>query len=361
MENDWRDKSTPVRSGEALDLEPLEVYLKENLPDLKGSLSVRQFPAGFSNLTYLVTVGDRDLVLRRPPFGVKIKSAHDMGREYKILSHLVEQYPKVPRPLIYCQDEIVLGAPFYVMTRLEGIILRPQMPEEMNPPLDVMARIADSFVENLVDLHTVDFRAAGLSDIGHPDGYVRRQTEGWTSRYFNSRTDDIPEMEKVAIWLDANTPAESGAALIHNDYKYDNIVLDPNDWSQITGVLDWEMATIGDPLMDLGTSLGYWIQANDTEEIQALQFSPTTLPGNLTREQLVEHYTRFTGAEVGDIVFYYVYGLFKLSVIVQQIYARYKRGYTKDPRFANLIHAVRACGRQAVQAISRQRIDGLTN
>ena len=361
MENDWRDKSAPVRPGEELALEPLEAYLKKNLPDLKGSLSVSQFPAGFSNLTYLVTVGDRDLVLRRPPFGVKIKSAHDMGREYKILSHLVEVYPKVPRPLLYCQDEIVLGAPFYVMTRLEGVILRPQMPEEMNPPPDVMARIADSFVENLVKLHAVDFQAAGLGDLGHLDGYIRRQTEGWALRYFDARTDDIPEMEEVTNWLDSNAPVESGAALIHNDYKYDNIVLDPNDWSQITGVLDWEMATIGDPLMDLGTSLGYWIQANDPEEIQALQFSPTTLPGNLTREELVEKYERQTGAGVGDIVFCYVYGLFKLAVIVQQIYARYKRGYTKDPRFANLTHAVRACGRQAVQAINRKRIDGLLN
>ncbi len=359
MAKDWRDRSAPVRPGEALDLEPLEAYLKAHLPGLKGSLSVRHFPAGFSNLTYLLRIGKQKLVLRRPPFGTKIKSAHDMGREYKILSHLVEVYPKVPRPLLYCQDEEVLGAPFYVMTRLEGVILRPQMPNAMNPPPEVMAGIAASFVENLVDLHSVDYEAAGLADLGHPDGYVRRQTEGWALRYFNARTDDIPEMEEVTNWLDSNTPVESGAALIHNDYKYDNIVLDPDDWGHIIGVLDWEMATVGDPLMDLGSSLGYWIQANDAEEIQALQFSPTALPGNSTREELVEKYARLTGLEVDNIVFYYVYGLFKLAVIVQQIYARYKHGYTKDPRFANLIHAVRACGRQAVQAIDRRRMDHL--
>ncbi len=356
---DWRDKSARVRPGEELAADRLEAYLKSRLPDIDGPLTVRQFPRGFSNLTYLLRVGHQDLVLRRPPFGARIKSAHDMGREYKILSSLVTIYPKAPRPLLFCDDESVLGAPFYIMTRLEGIILRPQMPEEMNPPPELMGRIADSFISNLVELNGVDFQEAGLADLGRPEGYVQRQIEGWTRRYQNSRTDEIPEMEQAAGWLAENSPIESGAALIHNDYKYDNIVLDPADWSQIIGVLDWEMTTIGDPLMDLGTSLGYWVQRDDPQEIQALQFSPTALPGNPTRQELVDRYQQLSGREVDNIVFYYVYGLFKLAVIVQQIYYRYKKGHTRDPRFANLIHAVKACGRMAVQAIDKQRIDSL--
>lgn len=359
MTEDWLDRSAPVREGEGLPVEQLEAYLKENLPGLTGKLAVRQFPAGFSNLTYLLKIDGQEIVLRRPPFGARIKSAHDMGREYHILSHLVDVYEKVPRPLLYCQDESVLGAPFYIMTRMKGIILRSQMPEAMNPAPDLMSRISESFVDSLAELHSVDFQAAGLGDLGHPEGYVRRQVEGWALRYFNARTDDIPEMESATNWLDANTPEESGAALIHNDFKYDNFVLDPEDWGRIIGILDWEMATIGDPLMDLGSSLGYWVQADDPEEIQALQFSPTTLPGNLTRGEVAERYARLTGANLEDIVFYYVYGLYKLAVIVQQIYARYSRGYTQDPRFADLIDAVRGCGRQAVQAIRRQQIDGL--
>jgi aminoglycoside phosphotransferase (APT) family kinase protein len=299
---DWRDKSAEVRPGEELAADKLEPYLKSRLPDLDGPLTVRQFPSGFSNLTYLLRVGDQELVLRRPPFGAKIKSAHDMGREYKILSSLVITYPKAPRPLLFCDDESVLGAPFYIMTRLKGIILRPQMPEEMNPPPEVMGRIADSLISNLVELHGVDYQGTGLADLGKPEGYIQRQIEGWTRRYQNARTDEIPEMERAAGWLAENSPVESGAALIHNDYKYDNIVLDPADWSQIIGVLDWEMTTIGDPLMDLGTSLGYWVQPDDPEEIQALQFSPTTLPGNPTRQELVSRYEQLSGRQVDHLV-----------------------------------------------------------
>jgi aminoglycoside phosphotransferase (APT) family kinase protein len=358
MSKDWQDRPAAVRPGEELDSEQLEAYLKANIPGLSGELVVEQFPRGFSNLTYLLRLGERELVLRRPPFGARIKSAHDMGREFAVLSGLVGVYPKVPRPLIHCADDSVIGAPFYVMTRLEGIVLRPQMPAGMIPPAPLMAAIAESFTHNLVALHAVDYAAAGLGDLGHPEGYVGRQIEGWSGRYLNARTDDVPEMERTAAWLADNMPPESGAALIHNDYKYDNIVLAPADWSEIVGVLDWEMATVGDPLMDLGTSLGYWLEAGDPPEILALQFSPTSSPGNPTRAELVDMYARKSGRDVPNVVFYYVYGLFKLAVIVQQIYYRYKRGYTQDPRFAKLIQAVRACGRMAVQAIDdRKGID----
>jgi aminoglycoside phosphotransferase (APT) family kinase protein len=220
-----------------------------------------------------------------------------------------------------------------------------------------MGRIAGAFVDNLVDLHAVDYQAAGLGKLGRPKGYIQRQVEGWSGRYYKSRTDDIFEMDEVASWLAKNRPPESDATLIHNDYKYDNLVLDPANWSRITGVLDWEMATIGDPLMDLGTALGYWVEAGDPPEIQALRLSPTNLPGNPTRAELVEHYALRSDRDVSNILFYFVYGLFKLAVIVQQIYYRYERGYTQDPRFAGLIAAVRACGRMAIQAIEKGRID----
>ena len=356
MSGEWLDRPRSVRPGEELDIGRLEGYLKDQLPNLAGELIVEQFPSGFSNLTYLLRFGERQLVLRRPPFGAKIKTAHDMGREYRILSGLIELYPKVPRPLHYCQDETVIGAPFYVMSRLAGVILRPQMPAEMIPPPALMASIADTFVDNLLVMHGVDYEAAGLGDLGRPEGYIGRQISGWSKRYRAAQTDEIAELERAAAWLNETQPVESGATLIHNDYKYDNLVLDPDDWSSIIGVLDWEMATIGDPLMDLGTSLGYWVEAGDPEEIQALRLSPTNVPGNPTREELLDRYARQSGREVANPAFYYVYGLFKLAVIVQQIYARYRRGDTSDPRFADLIQAVRACGRMAVAAIKNGQI-----
>lgn len=360
MARQWLDQSKPVRPGEELDLARLEAYLQAERPELDSdNLTVEQFPSGFSNLTYLLRLDDRDLVLRRPPFGANIKGGHDMLREYTILSNLISVYPYVPRPLLYCDDESILGAPFYIMERLTGVILRPQMPPAMIPEPPLMSRIANAFAENFAALHAVDIEQAGLAGLGRPQGYIERQINGWTRRYHKARTDDIPEMDRVAAWLAEKIPAESGVALIHNDYKYDNIVLDPADWSRIIGVLDWEMATIGDPLMDLGSSLGYWVEAGDPPAILALQFSPTTLPGNPTRVELVEQYARQSGRDVSNVLFYYVYGLFKLAVIVQQIYYRFKMGYTQDPRFAGLIHAVRACGQVAVRAISKGRIDGL--
>ncbi len=361
----WTDRPAAVRAGEELDLERLAAYLGERLPELAGPLAVEQFPRGFSNLTYLLHCGrgdkegDRQLVLRRPPFGAAVATAHDMGREHKILSRLAPVYPKAPRPLLYCDDPAVLGAPFYVMERVEGVILRPRMPSEMAPDAERMTAIADAFVATFAELHAVDYEAAGLADLGRPEGYVRRQVEGWAKRYEGARTDDVPALERVASWLAHSRPPESGASLVHNDFKYDNLVLDPGDWSRVVAVLDWEMATLGDPLMDLGTTLGYWIEAGDPPELRSLDLNPTTLPGNPTRRELVERYAAASGRDVGDAVFYYVYGLYKIAVIVQQIYARYLRGDTRDERFARLHHAVRACAAVAAQAIDKRRIDGL--
>ncbi len=353
------DRSESVRGGEELDLAPLKAYLRGVLPEVDGPFEVRQFPGGFSNLTYLLRLGDRELVLRRPPFGTKVKSAHDMGREHRILSALAPVYAKAPSPIAYCEDEGVLGAPFYVMERVRGVILRPSLSEDDAPSAEAMAGVARSLVEALVELHGLDYEAAGLGDLGRPEGYVGRQVEGWAGRYAKARTDDLQQMETVAAWLRDHQPAESGSALIHNDFKYDNLVLDPEDPAVILAILDWEMATLGDPLMDLGTSLAYWIDHDDPPELASLRLSPTTLPGNPTRAEVAEFYCRLSGRDMGNIVFYYAYGLFKIAVIIQQIYYRYQQGHTQDPRFASLIKGVGLCGRMAQMAIEKGRIDRL--
>lgn len=357
---DQIDKSAAVRVGEELPQQELFDYLTKHLPDLDGPLAIEQFPSGFSNLTYLLRAADRELVLRRPPIGAKIKTAHDMGREYRILAHLHPVYPKVPRPLLFCEDETVLGAPFYIMERVKGIILRAHPPRGLDLSPETLRRLSEVFVDNLAEIHGLDYEAAGLAELGSPHGYVQRQITGWTKRYYNARTDDVPEIEKLATWLHEHLPPDSArSSLIHNDYKYDNLVLSPGDLTHVVAVLDWEMATIGDPLLDLGTTLGYWVEPTDPEEWQQYGFVLTKLPGNFTRSQLLEYYAQRTGREIPDPVFYYAYGLLKIAVIVQQIYARYKKGLTKDPRFAQLGALVKACGRLAQCAIANRRIDRL--
>jgi aminoglycoside phosphotransferase (APT) family kinase protein len=295
--------------------------------------------------------------------GSQVKTAHDMGREYRVLSRLPDLYPKAPRALAAEEDPAVLGAPFYVMERVRGVILRGATPPtglELTP--DRMRRVSEMVVDGLAELHTVDFRAAGLAEFGRPEGYVRRQVEGWSERWRKAKTDDVPGMDRAAAWLADHLPAdrgEAGAALLHNDYKYDNLVLDPEAPSRIVAVLDWEMATVGDPLMDLGTTLGYWIDPDDPPGLRRLPTGPTAQPGNLSRLELTERYAQKTGREVSEILFYYVYGLFKIAVIAQQIYYRYRQGLTNDERFAAFLGAVRLLGHAAAQAIDRGRIDRL--
>ncbi len=354
------DNPQPVRQGEEIDAARLLAYLRNHIPDLEEQLTIEQFPAGFSNLTYLLHARDRELVLRRPPIGAKIKTAHDMGREFRILTHLYPIYGKVPRPLLFCQDESVLGAPFYVMERVKGIILRAQPPRGLKLSPAIMRNLSETFVENLVEIHEVDYEKAGLADLGQPQGYVARQIEGWTKRYYNSRTDEVPSVERLALWLAENSPADSHqAALIHNDYKYDNLVLAVGDLSKVVAVLDWEMATIGDPLMDVGTTLGYWVEMNDPDEWQRYGFGLTKLSGSFSRAEVIESYAQRTRRDLSNAVFYYTYGLLKIAVIVQQIYFRYRRGLTKDPRFADLGGLVNACGNLAQRAIEKMRIDRL--
>jgi aminoglycoside phosphotransferase (APT) family kinase protein len=343
------DGTRPVRAGEELDVQALARWLSVS------EVSVSQFPSGHSNLTYLINADGRELVLRRPPFGSKVKSAHDMGREHRILSRLHAVYPQAPKPIAYCEDPAILGAPFYVMERIVGVILRKDPPAELGLNPEVCRRLGEAFVDNLARLHAIDYAAAGLGDLGKPEGYVERQVRGWAERYQNAKTDDIPDMEFLTAWLSERIPRESRAALIHNDYKYDNLVLAADDLTRIVGVLDWEMSTVGDPLMDLGTALGYWIEAKDPPELQAIRFCATTLPGSLTREELVQQYVKCTGRDIDNMLFYYCFALFKNVGVAQQIYYRYKQGLTKDQRFAAMIMGVRIGAATAVRAAKSGR------
>lgn len=344
----FADKTRPPLEGEELDAGKLQAYLKEHVPEAAGPLEIEQFPSGHSNLTYLIRTGDKEWVLRRPPVGTEVKTAHDMGREYRILSKLHKVYSPAPRPLVYEEDASVLGAPFYIMERIKGLILRRELPPGLELAPATVRAMGMSFIDNLAALHQLDYTAAGLGDLGKPEGYVERQVTGWTKRYYGSQTDDIPAVEQAAKWLKAHIPTESGAALIHNDYKYDNLVLDPEDPSRIIGVLDWEMSTLGDPLMDLGTALGYWVQDNDSDELKMIRFVPTTIPGTPTREELAARYAEKTGADLSKLPFYYAFALFKTAVVAQQIYYRYAKGLTKDERFAAMIMGVHILANEAV-------------
>jgi aminoglycoside phosphotransferase (APT) family kinase protein len=343
------DAARPVRAGEELDVAALTAYLEREL-GAHGAVTVEQFPGGHSNLTYLVHHGEREYVLRRPPFGSKVKSAHDMGREVAVLTKLAPVFDRAPRVIAYQADGSVLGAPFYLMERRRGVILRNQLPEGLDA-----RRCCELLVDTLVDLHAVDYVAAGLGDFGKPAGYVERQVRGWSERYTGSQTDDIAAMTEVAAWLAAHMPADGAPALIHNDFKFDNAVFDPS-FTRVTAVLDWEMATIGDPLMDLGGALSYWMQASDAAMFQQPIFGVTSRPGMWTRAEVAARYFERSGRSTDALVFYYSFGLFKTAVILQQIYYRYAKGLTKDPRFAPFIMVVRGLADQARAAIEKGMI-----
>jgi aminoglycoside phosphotransferase (APT) family kinase protein len=334
--SDFLDHPAQIRSGEEIDLTTLEPYLRNHFPESTGALEVRQFPAGHSNLTYSLQLGSKELVLRRPPFGSKVKSAHDMSREFRVLSKLHAAYSPAPEVFLFCDDDSIIGVPFYVMQPVHGIILRRKLPHGLDFSAEKARLLSASFIDNLVRLHRVDYAAAGLADLGKPEGYLERQVRGWTERYHGSKTHDYLEVEKISTWMQEHLPSTAAVSLIHNDYKYDNVVLDPSDITKIVGVLDWEMCTIGDPLTDLGTALAYWVDQTDPQEIRENRWGPTTEQGSFTREEFVDHYAQQTGCDVSHIAFYLAFARFKLAVIVQQIYFRYHQGLTKDGRFATM-------------------------
>ena len=327
----YADEPAALRDEDAFDVDAVNAFLAGRVEGLAGPPQVQQFAGGASNLTYLLRYPDRDLVLRRPPAGTKAASAHDMAREHRVQERLRPAYPYVPRMVALCQDPAVLGADFYVMERVPGLVLRRRLPAGLALTAEQAGGLGRRAVDRLVELHGVDPVAAGLADLGRGPGYVGRQVAGWSQRFRAARTDDVPDLEAVMGWLDAQQPPDVGACLVHNDYRLDNLVLDAD--LEVVAVLDWEMATVGDPLMDLGGALAYWVQADDDDVLRAARRQPTDLPGMPTREQVVRHYAAATGRSVDDWPFYEVFGLFRLAVIAQQIYYRFHHGQTTNEAF----------------------------
>lgn len=330
-----------ISPREGFDVARLDAFLKRVGVVVEGSPEVLQFSGGASNLTYLLRYANRDLVLRRPPFGHKAKSAHDMLREAAILRALKPHFPLVPAVVATCEDVDVLGAEFVVMERLVGVVPQRDLPAGVVLSAEAARALGEAMVDRLVDLHAIDIEATGLSAFGKGQGYVRRQIDGWTQRFRDARTDDVADFETVMAWLAAERPAgESRICLIHNDYKLDNLVLAAADPSRIVGVLDWEMAALGDPLMELGSSLAYWVEAGDDAGMRAIRRQPSHLPGMPTRAEIVARYGEKTGLDVSNFRFYEVYGLFRLAGIAQQIYRRHRDGQAKNPAFAGFGQAV---------------------
>jgi aminoglycoside phosphotransferase (APT) family kinase protein len=331
-----------IREGEGFDLGAVERYLRERIEGLpEGELEVRQFPSGASNLTYLLKIGDWEGVLRRPPLGPVPPKAHDMGRESHVLERLHEAFPLAPRPYFFCDDESVIGAPFYVMERRAGVVVDDGFPENVEPTVELCRGMSRMVADTLARLHAVDPDEAGLGDLGRPEGFLERQVKGWISRYEKARTDEIEEVGPLTGWLADEIPESPAPTIIHNDYKLNNLILNPDDLTDVRAVLDWEMATVGDPLFDLAVSVSYWIEPTDPEELKEVMPTVTSTPGFMTRKELMDRYAHRSGRDLSDVHWYMVFGYFKLAVILQQIYARWKNGQTRDERFANFDRRVR--------------------
>ncbi|HLP20470.1 MAG TPA: phosphotransferase family protein [Chitinophagales bacterium] len=329
------DQPKDTREEDKLDEKVIVEFLRSQNVDIKGNLQIKQFLGGASNLTYQLNFDNTSLILRTSPTGTKAKGAHDMGREFNIMQKLKPVYPYVPQMIAFCKDEALIGREFYVMEKLTGIIPRANLPKEINLNKDEVRSLCLSVIDKLIELHQVDIYKTGLNELGKGTGYCKRQIDGWTERYKKAKTWNVPSCNYVMDWLKANIPTEERSCLIHNDFRFDNVVLDVNNPMHVIGVLDWEMATIGDPLMDLGNSLAYWVQADDDFIARQTRRQPTHLPGMLTRKEVIEYYCGKMNYRAEDFTFYEVYGIFRLAVIMQQIYYRYHHKQTSNPAFKN--------------------------
>lgn len=342
MDADPQTNTIAVRPGEGLDHERLLAYLRDQIADLPdGELAVGQYPAGASNLTYLLRIGAWEAVLRRPPLGPLPPRAHDMVREAKLLRRLHPVYPLAPEPYAICDDPSVLGAPFYVMERRHGVVLDDTFPPDIPATEERCRRISASAVETLVRLHAIDWQAAGLADLGRPDNFLPRQVQGWIERYDRAKTDDFPQVAPLVRWLADNIPASPAPTIIHNDFKLNNLLLAPGDLVPVVAVLDWEMTTIGDPLFDLAVSMSYWIEPGDSLALRGVLPNVTWLPHFYSRAEFMREYAALSGRDLGAIDYYLTFAYFKLAAILQQIYARWRSGQTRDARFADFGDRVR--------------------
>ncbi len=348
------DQPRAVREEDRLDATRVDAFLQQHIEGLTGAPAIEQFPGGASNLIYLIRYGKRELVLRRPPAGTAVKSAHDMLREAHVMTAIRPHYPCAPRILATCGDADVLGCDFYVMERLRGVILRRELPAGLGLDEAGVRALCLGFIDKLVELHRVDTRDPAIAALGKGDGYIARQVGGWSERWRKAQTPGSDPCEDVLAWLAARQPArETAICVIHNDYRFDNVVLDPDNPLDIIGVLDWEMATLGDPLMDLGGSLAYWVQADDDAVFQSFRRQPTHVPGMLTRREVVEYYSERSGWHVDHFDFYEIFGLFRLMVIIQQIYRRFVLGQTHNPQFAGFGQAAAYMGQRCRRLIAR--------
>ncbi len=346
-----------VRNGEELDDRAVGNWLIEHGEDISGPVEVTQYSGGASNWTYRLKYENADLILRRPPTGTKAKSAHDMSREYYVQRALAEYYPVVPEMVLLCQDESVIGCDFYVMKRIEGIIPRANLPKEINFDELQTRELCTNFIDKLIELHQVPYEGTELEKLGKGDGYCQRQVDGWDSRYEKAKTLNVPSFKYVRQWLKDHVPSDSKTCVIHNDWRFDNVILDPENPSKIIGVLDWEMATLGDPLMDLGSSLAYWVEESDNAIFKATRRQPTHLKGMFTRAEVVEYYLNKTGLKTDNWTFYEVFGIFRLAVIAQQIYYRYYHKQTNNPAFKDFWIVIHALNIRALKLIGLQKIE----
>ena len=352
MTNNMTNETIDVRPDERFDTEALASYLQGRLPGSERPLTVRQFGGGAANLTYLLDYGKQEYVLRRPPLGPVAKTAHDMSREFKVLSVLYKAYPHAPRAFLYCDNQDLIGSDFLIMERRQGIVVRRSLPAPFSALPDAPRRMSAALVDALAAFHAVDYEALGLEDLGLPDGFVERQIEGWNRRWQKSKLHDLPEMETVYLWLKENQPQTTSFSLVHNDFKLDNVMLYANDPGQVVAVFDWDMCTLGDPLSDLGALLSYWTEPADPPYMQAMAMMPVGNMGFMTRQELVERYGKQSGRSVADINFYHTLGLFRVTVIIAQIYYRYQRGQTKDKRFAIMETMIPMMARAAQETAS---------
>ncbi len=329
-----------IRPGEALETERLEPYLRERLPGVAGEFSVRQFGGGHANLTYAVRFGEREYVLRRPPYGPLPKGGHDMQREYRVLSKLYATFPLAPRAFVLCTDHGVIGADFVVMERRHGIVIRRDLPDAFANDVAARRALSENFIDTLAALHSVDYERAGLADLGRPAGYLERQVSGWTERWDAAHTPDQPDARDLVARLREVMPQSGAPGIVHNDFKLDNTIVDEADPTRLIAVLDWDMCTIGDPLTDLGNVLGLWLEPGDPPGFGS-SVMPTDAPGFYTRAELVARYATRTGRDCSRAAWYHAFSVFRYAVIAQQIYARFVRGQTGDERFANFAPYVR--------------------
>lgn len=348
----WVDDLIEVRPDERFDVSALVRWMssQEGLPN--GKPQVAQFSGGKANLTYLLTFPDgEELVLRRPPLGPVAESSHDMGREYRVLSRLWEVFDVAPRAFAYCHDESVIGSPFVLMERKRGVVVRGEVPPVFGGGTDPEANrnLSRVVVDTLAELHQVDPEQCGLGDLGHPEGFMGRQVEGWTRRWEKARHEETPLADEVAGWLAASLPDSPSPTLIHNDWRLDNMAVSPDDPGTCTAVYDWDMATRGDPLADLGTLMATWFEPSEAPA--GLGMMPTTSPGWIDRRSAIDRYCFMTGQDPALVGWYLVFGTWKMGVVLQQIYIRWLRGQTQDQRFANLDQSARHLFRLAAERI----------